>query len=350
MQRVRKEPSEKIERYLLQIDRMKGLSEGTTEYYGTMLYAFQRQLGMPLEMATRELLRRWAESLKVGANARYTYITAMRSFFRWLQEDDLFREDNPASTLHGPKRPKGIPNPVPPKIIAQAMTYATERGWNDVRFIIALMVFAGCRAAEVCKLRPASRVSYPDDLLVIEGKGGKTRQVPFTASLKYEWDLYIQNRGEARVGFILLRRDGKSGMVNPNRCSGLISMTYRSMELTYTGHRQRKTYATELGRAPKSDVRVVQQLLGHESLETTQIYMAPDMDKARQMAESIMIPGISQPPPEDNPPDPWALALATVVDPAVRAAIDALRSAQAGELPPIPRQRNGLRVIQGGGA
>lgn len=341
----RTETSVKIERYLLQADKMRGLSPTTVKYYGSLLYAFQRQIGVPLEMAERETLRRWAESLKVGANARYTYITAMRSFFRWLQEDDEYREDNPASRLRGPKRPKGIANPVPPEFIAQAMTHASERGWHDVRFIIACMVFAGLRAAEVCGLRLINHITYPDDLLVIDGKGGKTRQVPFTKALSHEWELYFQYRGVPRVGFILLRRDGRSGMVTPNRCSSLISMSYRTMELAYTGHRQRKTYATELNKSPECDIFTLMQLLGHASADTTRVYTAPDMTKASRLAESISIPGITD---QEEPTDPWDQALASIADPQVRAAVEALRTGTSSEPVAIPRQRHGFQVIRGG--
>lgn len=278
----------RIDEFIVQIDRLRGASQQTVESYTSTLRIVQDAIGVPLELATKPQLLRWAESLPHQANRRASMIYTVRSFFQWLCYDMEYRDDNPAARLRAPLRPKTTPRPTPPDVVAAVMSYATETGQWDLRFAIAVEYGAGARCEEVCRLTPSSLITYPEPLLALQGKQGKVRDVPFTEFLKIEWDLYLNMRTGTRVGPMLVRRDGGSGPVTSNNLTQMVSRLFRAIGETYTGHCNRRTYGTELAATAGSDIAVVSKLLGHEDIRTTMNhYVLPDMAKARDMAEHL---------------------------------------------------------------
>jgi len=321
-----------VEEFLLQIDRLRGASKNTIESYTSTLRIVEHAVGVPLELATKRQLLEWAVLLQHGPNRRANMIYTVRSFFKWLCYEMEYRDDNPAAHLRAPERPTSAIRPTPPEVVAELMTYATETGQWDLRFAAAVEYGAGCRGSEVCRLTPSSWRTYPEPLLTLTGKKGKTRDVPFTAFLKVEWDLYGTKRAGTRTGPMLVRRDGNPGPVTSNNLTLMMSRLFRAIDEPYTGHCNRKTYGTEMAATENSDIAVVSKLLGHEDIRTTMNhYVLPNMKKARGMADQLPQLNVSHQRPDPTP------------EPAD----------QPSEVPPeaapgIPRQRGCFQVIQGG--
>lgn len=274
-----------VERYLQEINENGSPEDSTCRVYRNTIDRVERFLGRPIETATKDELRAWRTSITdKSANTQHSYISTIRSFFDWLTVDAELREDNPARILRPPKQQRGTPRAVDPKFIAEAMLYATETGQPDARLGIGLSYFGGVRTCETCRLRQASIIDWPKDLLALDGKGNKRREIPYTDAIRIEMELH----GISRTGFILKRRDHSNGPVRANRLTHIISRVFRDIGTQITNHQGRHTFATLTAeKASAAEIRVVQNLLGHASLTTTQIYVGADMNRAEALMNQL---------------------------------------------------------------
>jgi integrase len=184
-----------------------------------------------------------------------------KSYFEWAKERGL-RSDNPMDGV----RPVKVP-PSPPKIAsAQALQEAIEKASRRDRLALMLAAYAGLRRAEVAGLH-ASMIE--DGWIRVEGKGKKVRRVPIHPDLAGEL-----KRARDMGGYLFPGRDG-DGPISPD------SMGKRMGRLLPPGvsaHHLRHMFATSAYRH-SHDIRAVQQLLGHSSLATTQIYVSSNDDE-----------------------------------------------------------------------
>lgn len=190
---------------------------------------------------------------------RWTYHQHLRSYGQWLIKAKL-RSDDPLSNAPTPRKPSGVPRPVQnyqfERILAAALSPRT-------RTMILLAAFAGLRVHEIAKVR-GEDVDLDAATLRVFGKGGKDATIPLH-ELLFEEALLYPSKG---YWFPSTCADGHMGRI---AVSELIGEAMRRAGVQATAHQLRHWYGTSL-LEKGVDIRVVQELMRHSSLQSTQIY------------------------------------------------------------------------------
>jgi site-specific recombinase XerD len=238
----------------------------------------------------RLMLRRYLASLGTRRLARATVArkaAALRCYFAWLTRAGRITAD-PARTLRAPAGAGRLPRVLSGGEVTSMLDAATAAEPDAVtirdRAVLELLYAAGLRVSELCGLDRGG-VDLAGRTVTVLGKGGKQRRVPIhdraTAALA-EW---LEQGRPAMAGpqtpheaVFLNRRGGRLGTRDVRRI-----LDARSANPTHP-HALRHTFATHLldGGA---DLRVVQELLGHSSLATTQIYTHVSKERLRAVYE-----------------------------------------------------------------
>jgi len=218
------------------------------------------------------ITRRRAEGL--GPRGVQRALAAVRSFFRHLTRENIL--DNPAArAVKSPRIPRTLPRPLSEKDAARALAEAGEEKvkWLGARNValLTLLYGAGLRISEALALR---RGDTPlGDMLTILGKGGKERVVPVLPVVREAVEAYaavIPFAGARETPLFLSRRgmpmSAREAQSLMEGLRGRLGLSERA-----TPHALRHSFATHL-LAGGSDLRSVQELLGHASLSTTQVY------------------------------------------------------------------------------
>ena len=232
-----------------------------------------------------ELLRDWLWEVSQRQSAKSTL--AIRSFTAWLASEDLVVAD-PGQRLKSPKADRHLPKVVAKEslddVFGQLKSLASEGDASAVRdlLVFELLYATGCRVSELCGLNLVS-VDLGRNILRVIGKGSKERVVPFGLPARDALDRWLDVRGALNPApgeqALLLNTRGKRLGVR-----SVYQLVASLLINTSTGvagpHTLRHTAATHLldGGA---DLRAVQELLGHASLGTTQIYTHVSVDRLR---------------------------------------------------------------------
>lgn len=213
----------------------------------------------------------------VGARTLQRNLSSLRSFFayarrRWCLE-------NPAlSLVEAPKAPRRLPRPVSEsaaKAILSEPANPDAPAWVSARdtAVFALMYGCGLRVSEALSLTGRER-DLPQTLR-IAGKGGKTRIVPVLPAVKEAVDRYAEQVPFDLQADQALFRAIRGGALSPRQVQASMQTLRARLGLpsTATPHALRHAFATHL-LAHGGDLRAIQDLLGHASLSTTQVYAA----------------------------------------------------------------------------
>lgn len=222
-------------------------------------------------------LEAWLAAHTWEPNTRRSYAITFRSFYRWASDSGRAKS-NPAAKL-STAEDHGLPHPVPESIAEKAIETATQRD----ELILLAGYDAGLRCSEIAAL-PWSAIEQTRDgeHLRIKGKGRKVRLVPLSPRLSRALAAEQKRRrdGSTGTGF-RFRVDPASTYVLPGLNGGHIhpsavtAVGERLLE-GWTLHALRHAYATQLLDSG-ADLRRVQELLGHASLSTTQVYTEVSM-------------------------------------------------------------------------
>ncbi len=227
----------------------------------------------PLSQIKVTDMRAWmAEERRRGLSARSLArrLSAVKAFYRWLGQAHGI-EAAAVSAIRGPKLKERLPRPVAPEA-AKALIANTNSGWIETRDCAVLTLLYGCglRISEALSLQ-ATDVPL-GEMLRITGKGGKERLVPVLPAARDAVEAY-----RAACPYDLsegaLFRGAKGGPLNPRLIQKAVETLRHSLGLpvTVTPHALRHSFATHLLEAG-GDLRAIQELLGHASLSTTQVY------------------------------------------------------------------------------
>jgi integrase/recombinase XerD len=260
----------------------KGLSANTLDSYRydlRLLAAELEQSGRDLAAAGREdLLRFLAGQVQAGRSPRSLsrYLSGFRQFYRWLLREGRIAQD-PSALIESPKLGRGLP-----KALSEAQVEAlldapdtdTPVGLRD-RTMLELMYATGLRVSELVSLELA-HLNLNQGIVRVTGKGGKERLVPLgEESLAWlqrwlrEGRSNLMGGADCREVFVTARR---KGMTRQAFWHAIRRHAARAgIERPVSPHMLRHSFATHLLNHG-ADLRVVQLLLGHSDLSTTQIY------------------------------------------------------------------------------
>lgn len=194
--------------------------------------------------------------------SRATYYGHLRSYFTFALEMEVLAVD-PMGRMRRPKPPRGVPRPLTTTEADRALS--TARNAN-LHAWLTLGLYAGLRAHEIAKLRGED---VDADNIFVLGKGGVSAQIP-THPLIWE-----EACRRPKAGWWFPSSRTSTGYVTSLGVSTMISRHFVANSIEGSLHRCRHTYATELLRAG-ANIRVVQTLMRHASLSSTQIYTAVD--------------------------------------------------------------------------
>ncbi len=222
-----------------------------------------------------------------GARSLARGLAGLRSFFTYLRKQDIV-DVTAANALTTPKQAKSLPRPVSSgdagAMLAEAQTPNVEsEPWVGARDVAVLSLLYGCglRISEALGLTIGDLPALHGGLVRVTGKGGKERLVPVLKMVREAVDVYCQacpfvvaTHNEASKPLFYGVR-GKA--LNPRLIQKAVEeMRYRlGLPDSATPHALRHAFATHL-LAGGGDLRSIQELLGHASLSTTQIYTQID--------------------------------------------------------------------------
>ncbi|MGK9264433.1 tyrosine recombinase XerC [Sinorhizobium meliloti] len=223
-----------------------------------------------------------AQRRKGGAGARTLGrgLAGLRSFLRYLERNGLANAAG-AGAVRSPKQPKSLPKALTDREALKVVTadaQLAEEPWIAARNAAVLTLLYGCglRIAEALDLTPAD-FSGPVTSLRVTGKGGKTRIVPMIAAAAEAVETYRKlcpyhiEPGEP------IFRGARGAKLQPAIIQREMQKLRAALGLpdSATPHALRHSFATHL-LAGGGDLRTIQELLGHASLSTTQVYTGVD--------------------------------------------------------------------------
>ncbi len=221
----------------------------------------------------------------LGASTIARHLSALRSFFRWLEETGRI-EANPAAALRAPRRPRKLPRFLEEHevdaLLAAPHPDEDSEGKRD-RALLEVLYSTGCRASELVGL-DESHLDLGRGLVLLRGKGRKERfgmlGRPAIEALR-DYLNAKSIRGLDRQALFLNHRGGRLTDRSLRRVL-LRCLERAGICRACTPHTLRHSFATHLLRRG-ADLRTVQELLGHASLGTTQIYTHVDLQQLRKL-------------------------------------------------------------------
>jgi integrase/recombinase XerC len=276
----------------------KGRSEHTVRAYLGDVDAFLGYVGLAdggraLAEVTLGDLRGWLGALAAGGAARATLArraAAVRTFFRWAARTGLVPAD-PSLRLTAPKRHRSLPPVLAQRDVTALLDVAAVAADDDDpihlrnRAILELLYATGIRVGELVSL-DVDDVDLAANVVRVFGKGAKERTVPFGGPARQSLLVWL-DRGRpglvsagSGAALFLGRRGGR---VDPRQVRALVhEMMGHVPDAPDVGpHGLRHSAATHLLEGG-ADVRMVQELLGHASLATTQIYTHVSIDRLKR--------------------------------------------------------------------
>ncbi len=211
-------------------------------------------------------------SLETASRARA--LASVRSFFRWL--DRTGRLHNTAiELLRAPKTARRLPRPVTETQAKEIIDHLSrnEEDWTRHRdeALFTLLYGAGLRISEALSL--THKDFAHGDHVIVRGKGGKQRIVPLLPIVRQTIEKYLRTCPFAAKDHHGLFLGARGDILNPGVAQRSLRQVRRELGLpeTLTPHALRHSFATHL-LASGADLRSLQELLGHRSLSTTQLY------------------------------------------------------------------------------
>jgi len=206
------------------------------------------------------------------------HLSTLRAFYRYLIRTGR-AESNPATVVPMPRAEKRLPKALTPKEVSAVLDAPQEPGWRHLRdhAIFELLYASGLRVSELTSLN-IEDLQFSTHFLRVRGKGGKERIVPFGAKAAEALKEYIAARPGTSNTALFLNRGGKRLTSRSVHRTVLARVLASLQEEGVSPHTFRHTFATHLLEAG-ADLRVIQELLGHASLATTQIYTHVDIQR-----------------------------------------------------------------------
>jgi integrase/recombinase XerD len=284
-----------LESYLRHLTLERGLSKNTLSAYRNDL---EKYLGF-LETRKLDSIRSSAQDVEdfvtelassLSASSRARLMASVRGYHKFLILENL-RNDDPTKRLRAPKLAMRLPKALSQQEIMQLIEASGPAPDDESadylrlrnRAIVELMYSTGARVSEIVGLD----LDEVDDsgLMRVRGKGSKERLVPVGSYAKAALDAYLvrsrptlASKGSARALFL----NQRGSRLSRQSIWEIIQGAAQGLAKEVSPHSIRHSFATHLLEGG-ADVRVVQELLGHASVTTTQIYTMVSVDTLREV-------------------------------------------------------------------
>ncbi|MCC5957839.1 tyrosine recombinase XerC [Roseinatronobacter sp. S2] len=237
-------------------------------------------------------MRAWMASERargISGRSLARQLSAVKGFARWVAE----REDMDISAIlaaRAPKHKRNLPRPLSETAARDMLSNVglqTQQDWSGLRDTAVLTLLYGCglRVSEALSL--TGRDVPLRDMLRITGKGGKERMVPVLPVARAAVADYVAACPYEQSAGAPLFRAQRGGALSRRHIARVMEATRMQLGLpaTATPHALRHSFATHL-LAAGGDLRAIQELLGHASLQSTQVYTAVDATRLMEIYDS----------------------------------------------------------------
>lgn len=283
-----------LDSFLEMMAAERGAAENTLQSYRRDLEdasAFLTAKKTPLETAERKNLEAYLGSLAkrgLAPSSVARRVSSLRQFYHFLFTENI-RKDDPASTLETPKQKRRLPKSLSLEDIEKLIAQAHSEDDLRLTAMLELLYASGLRVSELVTLpastlRKASGNGAP--FLIIRGKGNKERMVPLHDSAIDAVNKYgATHKSESPF---LFPSSAKKGHLTRQRFAQLLkalaARTGLDPELI-SPHTLRHSFASHL-LSGGADLRVIQELLGHSDISTTQIYTHVESDRLNKLVHN----------------------------------------------------------------
>lgn len=278
--------------YLRYLKLERGYSPNTVEAYMhdlDWLLGYLAQEGVDPLSVKLEDLEHFAAMLSdhgISAKSQARILSGVRSFYRYLVLDGYLDVD-PTELLESPHLPQHLPEYLSTEevdALENSIDLTSNEGHRN-RAIIEVFFSCGLRVSELTNLK-LSDLFLPQGFIRVNGKGGKQRLVPISERAIHELELWFDDRRQMDIkpgeeDYVFLNRRGH----HLTRTMILIMVKRQAeaagIKKTISPHTLRHSFATALLKGG-ADLRIIQELLGHADLGTTEIYTHMDDESLRQ--------------------------------------------------------------------
>jgi integrase/recombinase XerD len=274
-----------IKGYKSYLQLEKSLSKNSIEAYLHDIEKLQQYLAISqqtilldtINLKTLQNFIHWIHELGMTATSQARIISGLKSFFNYLILEDII-QSNPTELLEAPKTARKLPDTLAFEELEKlfdAIDMSTQEGTRN-KAILETMYSCGLRVTELTELK-ISNIYADVEFIKVIGKGNKERLVPIGASALKFIQIYIEN-----IRAHIVPKKNAEDILFLNRRGGKLSRVmifYIIKELTNKAgiqknihpHTLRHSFATHLVEGG-ANLRAVQEMLGHESITTTEIY------------------------------------------------------------------------------
>jgi integrase/recombinase XerD len=292
-------PSRHLESFIEMLRAERNAARNTIEAYTRDLddlAGFLARRRADLATADAAALRAYLAALDRAGMAPRTAarrLSAIRQFYRFLVGEGL-RQDDPVATIDSPRQGRPLPKLLSEAEVGQLLATANAmEGADGLRLatLLELLYATGLRVSELVAL-PVAAVMRDQRVLVVRGKGGKERMIPLHESARAAVNAWLtarsaglRKRGKDVSSSWLFPSRGDSGHLTRQRLGQLLkdlAMTAGIERRKVSPHVLRHAFASHL-LAGGADLRAVQEMLGHASIATTQIYTRVELSRLREV-------------------------------------------------------------------
>jgi integrase/recombinase XerC len=281
-----------LEAYMRDLSHVRNASKHTVKNYGrdvqVFLQFYGRHLGEDVKISTLSKLeardaRAWLSDLSsknVGASSRARALSSLRGFYRFLARNKL-TENAVLKTMRAPKRNAPAPRPLSSDSIDQLLMEAPQakEGWEGLRdrALFLLLYGSGLRLSEALSLTGEDTAALERGQLTVTGKGRKQRVVPVLEKVSDGLKDYMKACPHPFDRKQPLFKGARGKVLNPAQAQKAMRNLRRQLQFPdhATPHALRHSFASHLLNSG-ADLRSIQELLGHASLSTTQVYTKVD--------------------------------------------------------------------------
>ena len=263
-----------ISQYLEYLELEKGLSQNTIDAYRRDLYSFAEVSGTEtvnaVDRTTINSYIRFLKERDLAPASIIRKVASLRGFFKWIYSMNIITK-NPASTLEQPKVPKRLPKVVSLKDIEEML----HSGLNPLQSVtMELLYSCGLRVSELVNLK-VNDIDINSKYIRCFGKGSKERIIPVGKQGLEKIKNYLPEREMIIKKYNLntkrLLINEKGRFINRQDIYNFIHKRGQMIHKNISPHTLRHSFATHL-LENGADLRVVQELLGHSDVSTTQLY------------------------------------------------------------------------------
>lgn len=252
--------------------RAQSLAQRTIKDRREVLAALSKHAGVKLLKITPDHIIDYLDRPGLTASSRASYHASIRAFYKWAVRTGQLKT-NPTDATPRPKRPKGVPRPVQTEHLTVLLESINRR---RTRAMVTLAAYAGLRVHEVAKFK-GEDLDHIANIITVAGKGGKTALIPAHPAILAVAE-QMPRRGH---WFPAYSAQTDAPHITSTQVSRVIGNAMRRAGFEGQAHQLRHWYASTL-LDEGVDVRIVKEMMRHESLASTEIYTRVSMKRMKE--------------------------------------------------------------------